>query len=108
MPSRCSPHRAGARDQRRAGRLGRQRHPDRLRLGLFLLVSLADLVENRRLVLTLCHHRARPGRNGHGDRAVAFFVSAFVIGLCSTGAQVLIPLMAHLIPPSGGAASSAM
>jgi predicted MFS family arabinose efflux permease len=30
--------------------------------------------------------------------AAPFFAAAFVIGLCSTGAQVLVPLMAHLTP----------
>ena len=67
--------------------------------GLFLLVSLADLVENRRLVLTLIAITTL-GLVGMAtaNAAMSFFVAAFVIGLCSTGAQVLIPLLAHLVP----------
>ena len=67
--------------------------------GLFLLVSLADLVENRRLVLTMVAITAL-GLVGMATAtsALPFFVAAFVIGMCSTGAQVLIPLLAHLVP----------
>lgn len=67
--------------------------------GLFLLVSLADLVENRRLVLVLLS-LATLGLVGAAvsTSATVFFLSAFVIGLCSTAAQVLIPLVAHLVP----------
>lgn len=67
--------------------------------GLFLLVSLADLVENRRLVLVLLS-LATLGLVGAAvsTSATIFFLSAFVIGLCSTAAQVLIPLVAHLVP----------
>ena len=69
-------------------------------VGLFLLVSLADLVENRKLVLVTLAITALGLVGMATSTALApFFVSAFVIGLCSTGAQVLIPLMAHLTPP---------
>ncbi|MDQ0395511.1 MFS transporter [Labrys monachus] len=68
-------------------------------VGLFLLVSLADLVENRRLVLTtlsltIC------GLVGVAvsTAALPFFAASFLIGLCSTGAQVLLPFVAHLVP----------
>ena len=69
-------------------------------LGLFLIVSLADLVENKRLVLitlgitTLALMLAATATN-----AAVFFVAAAAIGLCSTGAQVLVPFAAHLVPP---------
>lgn len=69
-------------------------------LGLFLIVSLADLVENKRLVLvtlgivTLSLVAAATATN-----AAVFFVAAAAIGLCSTGAQVLVPFAAHLVPP---------
>jgi predicted MFS family arabinose efflux permease len=67
--------------------------------GLFLLVSLADRVENRKLVLValgflvlgLCG--AATATSGP-----AFFLASFVIGLCASGAQVLIPFVAHLVP----------
>ncbi len=60
--------------------------------GLFFLVPIADLVENRRLVLTLL------GLTILGLLGVAtsisvgvFFVASFLIGVCATGAQVLLP-----------------
>lgn len=68
-------------------------------VGLFFLVSLADLVENRRLVLVTlgCAVLALIGAATAGT-AAPFFLACFVIGVCSTGAQVLVPLMAHLAP----------
>jgi predicted MFS family arabinose efflux permease len=67
--------------------------------GLFFLVPIADLVENRRLVLTLL------GLTILGLLGVAtsisvgvFFVASFLIGVCATGAQVLLPFVAHLVP----------
>lgn len=67
--------------------------------GLFLLVSLADLVENRLLVLTMLGFTVL-GLIGAAvsTSATPFFLSSFLIGLCSTGAQILIPLIAHLTP----------
>jgi len=66
-------------------------------LGLVFLVPLSDLIQNRRLVLlalagvagalliaSLTHH------------AAIFLVSVFLIGICSTAAQVLVPYAAHL------------
>lgn len=69
-------------------------------IGLFLLVSLADLVESRKLVLATLAITAM-GLVGMATATSAqpFFAASFVIGLCSTGAQVLIPLVAHLTPP---------
>ncbi|EIM27054.1 MFS transporter [Microvirga lotononidis] len=68
-------------------------------LGLFLLVSLADLIENKTLVLVTlaCTTLGLIGA-ALSTATVPFFVAAFLIGLCSTGAQVLIPFMAHLVP----------
>jgi predicted MFS family arabinose efflux permease len=67
--------------------------------GLFLLVSIANLVENRELVPTLL------GLTILGLLGVAtslnisvFFVASFLIGVCATGAQVLLPFVAHLVP----------
>jgi predicted MFS family arabinose efflux permease len=67
--------------------------------GLFLLVSLADLVENRRLVLTMLGFTTL-GLVGAAlsTTAAPFFLASFLIGLCSTGAQILVPLIAHLVP----------
>lgn len=68
-------------------------------LGLFLLVSLADLVENRTLVLLLLAFTAT-GLLGLtlSTSSLTFFAAAFVVGLCATGAQVLIPFVARLVP----------
>jgi predicted MFS family arabinose efflux permease len=68
-------------------------------IGLFFLVSLADKIDNRRLVLTtltcltgalLCA--------AFSASALPFFAAAFVTGICSTGAQVLLPFVAYLVP----------
>lgn len=68
-------------------------------VGLFLLVSLADLVENRRLVLiTLVLTVVSLLGAAVSTTAAPFFIASFAIGLCSTGAQVLIPFAAHLVP----------
>lgn len=68
-------------------------------VGLFLLVSLADLVENKRLVLTTLSLTV-VGLIGiaTAQSASVFFAASFLVGLCSTGAQVLIPFIAHLVP----------
>ncbi|HTJ58876.1 MAG TPA: MFS transporter [Devosiaceae bacterium] len=68
-------------------------------LGLFFLVSLADLVENKKLVLfalggTLIALVLAATSTG----ATMFFVASLLIGLCSTGAQVLIPFVSQLVP----------
>ena len=67
--------------------------------GLFLLVPAADLVENKRLVLTLMGLTVA-GLVGLATSGspLAFFVASFLVGLCATGAQVLLPFAAHLIP----------
>ena len=68
-------------------------------VGLFLLVSLADLLENKRLVLTLLT-LTTVGLVciATSATAIPFFLASFVVGLCSTGAQVLLPFIAHLVP----------
>jgi predicted MFS family arabinose efflux permease len=67
--------------------------------GLFLLVPASDLFENKRLVLTLMGLTVlcliALATSGS---AAAFFIASFLIGLCATGAQVLLPFAAHLIP----------
>ena len=69
-------------------------------LGLFLLVSLADVVENRRLVLTtLSLTVVALIVAALSPAAAPFLVACLVIGLCSTGAQVLIPFVSHMVPP---------
>ena len=67
--------------------------------GLFFLVPAADLIENKRLVLTLMGLTVLGlvGLATSGS-APTFFVASFLIGLCATAAQVLLPFAAHLIP----------
>ncbi len=67
--------------------------------GLFLLVPVADLVENKRLVLILMSLTV-VGLVGlaTSSSTVTFFVAAFLIGVCATAAQVLLPFVAHLVP----------
>ncbi len=68
-------------------------------IGLFFIVSLADLVENKRLVLVTMSLTVL-GLVGAATAtgATSFFLASLVIGVCSSGAQVLLPFVAHLIP----------
>lgn len=68
-------------------------------IGLFFLVSLADLVENRALVLgTLALTIVGSVAAATATSAPVFFAASLLTGLCSTGAQVLLPFIAHLAP----------
>lgn len=68
-------------------------------VGLFLLVSAADLVENRRLVLaTLVLTTLGLGGIALSTEALPLFAFCFMVGLCATGAQVLVPFIARLAP----------
>ena len=68
-------------------------------LGLFLLVPLSDSLENRRLVLA-CGAVAVVGTVGVATARSAgvFLVCAFVTGMFSSGAQMLLPYLSHLLP----------
>lgn len=66
-------------------------------VGLFLIVSLADLVESRRLTLATLGLTIVGLVGAALSRSAApFFVAAAIIGLFSSGAQVLLPFVAHL------------
>jgi predicted MFS family arabinose efflux permease len=67
--------------------------------GLLLIVSLADLVENKRLILTMLAG-ATIGLVGLllAHAPGSFFLFSFVTGFCSVGAQVMVPFAAHLAP----------
>jgi predicted MFS family arabinose efflux permease len=68
-------------------------------IGLFLLVSLADLIENRRLVLIMLGVTTVGLIGAALSRSAApFFIASFVVGVCTTGAQVLVPYVAHMAP----------
>jgi predicted MFS family arabinose efflux permease len=67
--------------------------------GLFFLVSLSDLVESKRLILiTLSITAFSLVGMAVSTAAAPFFVAALLIGVCSTGAQVLLPFAAQLVP----------
>jgi predicted MFS family arabinose efflux permease len=70
-------------------------------IGLFFLVSLADIVENKRLVLVTVGLTAA-GLVGAATASGAgvFLAASLMVGLCSTGAQVLLPFLAQLVPPA--------
>ncbi|MFJ4064324.1 MFS transporter [Pseudomonas sp. NPDC089996] len=70
-------------------------------LGLLLLVPLADLVENRRLMIITavlaCVSLLLAGTSSSGQGQL-FLVYALLIGFSSVAVQMLIPLAAHLAP----------
>jgi len=67
--------------------------------GLLLIVSLADRVENRRLILTtlICAAAALAGV-AVSSSAPFFLAAAVAVGFCSAGAQVVVPFAASLAP----------
>ena len=67
--------------------------------GLILLVPLADVIENRRLIL-LAMGGAVVGLIGAAASvsALTFLVASFVVGLCAVAAQVMVPFASHLAP----------
>ena len=69
-------------------------------IGLLLVVPLADVVENRKLV-TLLTGGAIAGLlvAGLAPNAAVFLAGATVAGICSVGAQVLVPLATRLSRP---------
>lgn len=70
-------------------------------LGLFLLVPLSDIVENKRLVLACCLLTVVSIVGVATARSAgAFLCFAMMIGIFSSGAQVLLPYLSHLIPPA--------
>ena len=67
--------------------------------GLLLLVPLADVVENRKLIVTALFG-AVIGLVGIAlsGSAVTFLAASFVVGACAVAAQVLLPFATHLAP----------
>ena len=67
--------------------------------GLVFIASLADLIENRRLIVfcmvaTVLGLLAVALSRG----PVTFFLATFAVGVSAVGTQVLVPLAAHLAP----------
>lgn len=70
-------------------------------LGLLFLVPLADLVENRRLLITtIVVSGASLVMAGLSDAPSAFLLWSLMIGVSSVSVQIMIPLAAHLSPES--------
>jgi predicted MFS family arabinose efflux permease len=69
-------------------------------LGLFLIVPIADLFENRRLIL-LSILATIAGCIGIGlsNGPVSFLIASILTGVGATGVQILVPLASHLVPP---------
>lgn len=68
-------------------------------LGLFFLVPLADLVENRRLMIaTIVITIFSLVAAGLSKQPSVFLVVSALIGFSSVSVQMLIPLAAHLAP----------
>jgi predicted MFS family arabinose efflux permease len=66
-------------------------------IGLFLIVPLGDLMENRRLVLALVGVTALALLTTAASAApLAYLASALLVGLGSVAVQVLIPFAAHM------------
>jgi predicted MFS family arabinose efflux permease len=67
--------------------------------GLLLVVSLADRIENRRLILTtlLCAAAALAGV-AVSSSSTLFLAASVAVGFCSAGAQVVVPFAAALTP----------
>lgn len=67
--------------------------------GMFFIVPLADLVENRRLLLaSVIVSIACLGAAVVATDPIAFLVISFLVGMSSVAVQILIPLAAHLAP----------
>ena len=67
--------------------------------GLLLIVSLADLVENRKLALVMLSGVVLSLIGvATSHSAPVFLVFSFLTGFCCVGAQILIPFAAHLAP----------
>ena len=65
--------------------------------GLLFIVSLADLVENRRLALVMLAGVVLSLVGvATSTSATAFLCFSFLTGFCCVGAQILIPFAAHL------------
>jgi len=68
-------------------------------IGLLLLVPLADLLENRRLVVSIvaaCGVALAVA--ALSTAALPFLLAALAIGACTVAAQILVPYAAHMAP----------
>ena len=69
-------------------------------LGLALVVPLADSVENKRLaLLSTCGALLGLVGIAFAQNPIAFFVASLLLGVASSGAQVLLPMVTHFVAP---------
>lgn len=70
--------------------------------GLFFIVSLSDLVENRRLiqVMTLLLIAGLIGI-ATANSVTVFMIASFLVGISAVGTQILVPFAVHLAPENG-------
>ena len=68
-------------------------------IGLFFIVCLADLIENRRLVLmTTAGTALSLIAVASSNAGPTLFVASLALGICTVGSQILVPLAVHLSP----------
>lgn len=68
-------------------------------IGLFFLVCLSDLVDNRRLVLTTTVGTVLSLIGvACSSNAAALLLSSLALGICAVGSQILVPLAVNLSP----------
>jgi predicted MFS family arabinose efflux permease len=68
-------------------------------VGLLFIVPLGDLIENRRLVLSVMAIGALAlATAAFATHAIPFFVAALCVGLGSVTVQILVPYAGHLAP----------
>jgi predicted MFS family arabinose efflux permease len=70
--------------------------------GLFFIVSLSDLVENRRLIQVMMAVLIVGLIGVATAHSIAMFMaSSFLVGIAAVGTQVLVPFAVHLAPENG-------
>jgi predicted MFS family arabinose efflux permease len=68
-------------------------------VGLLLIVPLADLIENRRLICgVLCAAALGLFAITSATNPSQFLSASFAVGVCAVAAQVLVPFASHLTP----------
>lgn len=69
-------------------------------LGLLFVVPLADSIENKRLaVIAACVALAGLAGIATSRSAAVFFAASMLVGVGSSGAQVLLPMVTHFVDP---------